>query len=119
LPQDLYQRPKNRFVAEFVGDANICSARKLSPFGINIPDDELLIVRPERCLVGNAAESMPAKIEGTIQAIDFIGSHVRLQVACNGTDDPWIALCSGEEVNRFTIGAKVYIGFNPDDSTRL
>jgi ABC-type Fe3+/spermidine/putrescine transport system ATPase subunit len=49
-PDDLYEQPRNLFVATFVGRANVfrgTAARALRG-GKDVPDDHVLVVRPER-----------------------------------------------------------------------
>jgi ABC-type Fe3+/spermidine/putrescine transport system ATPase subunit len=44
-PREVYERPSSRFVAGFMGDANILSPTSLT--GLNLSDKQLLCVRPE------------------------------------------------------------------------
>src|SRR5690606_18140802 len=97
-PRELYQNPASRFVAEFVGDANIRSSQDLAPLGVKIDEGEL-IVRPEECLVGEAAASAPVRREATIRDLEFIGSHVRLHLELDGLAQPWVALCPGANID--------------------
>jgi putative spermidine/putrescine transport system ATP-binding protein len=48
VPQDIYRRPRNRFVAEFMGEANIVSAGHLQgPGAVRLPRERLAMIRAE------------------------------------------------------------------------
>ncbi|RVT98638.1 ABC transporter ATP-binding protein [Rhodovarius crocodyli] len=112
-PQMLYRRPASRFVAEFVGDANIRDAGQLAPLGIAPPAGTLLVVRPEDCALGTAAEAAPIRREGTIEALDFVGPHARLRLVLDGLAEPWLALCPGALAAGLAPGGRALLGFDP------
>ena len=92
-PRQIYARPKNRFVAGFIGKANFLDARveeiggdrvtvaiagrriELSPPGRSVAKGErvLILVRPESVTVGPPA---PDQIPGTIADSVYLGSQV-------------------------------------------
>jgi ABC-type Fe3+/spermidine/putrescine transport system ATPase subunit len=118
-PRQLYRQPASRFVAEFVGDANIRSAAQLAPLGIDLPGDELLVIRPEDCAIGPAAANVPVQRAATVEMIDFIGPHARLRVALEGLPEPWLALCPGGAIGNLAPGARTILGFDPEGSARV
>lgn len=119
-PQQLYRQPATRFVAEFVGDANIRSAIQLQPFGITTPlSSDLLVIRPEDCTIGAAASSAPVRREGVVETIDFVGPHARLRLALDGVPEPWIALCPGAAVAGLAPGARTVFGFDPSSAAQV
>ncbi|MDB5413427.1 MAG: transporter ATP-binding protein [Rubritepida sp.] len=118
-PQALYGQPASRFVAEFVGDANIRDAAQLAPFGITLPPETLLVIRPEDCAIGAAADAAPVRREGTVDAIDFIGPHARLRLILDGLAEPWLALCSGSAAAGLEVGARSVLGFDPAGAATL
>ena len=72
-PDDLYNRPATRFVADFVGTANILPAG----------DSAAMMIRPEkiRLQTGVLADSTtPGGLQGTIQEVQFFGSFWRVSV---------------------------------------
>ncbi len=77
-PAELYSRPRTPFVARFLGDANLLSARQFGESG------GLLMVRPEQCVLGEAAERCPWSWEGRILSVSFLGPDVLLDVAIGG-----------------------------------
>lgn len=118
-PQSLYARPTTRFVAEFVGDANICSPERLEPFGIAIAPKELLVVRPESCVLGSEADAMDAHCEATVESVDFTGPMARVRLSLQGGEQSWLALCPGWTVTGLAPGSKTRVGFRPDTSARV
>ena len=118
-PQALYGRPASRFVAEFVGDANIRDAVQLAPLGITLPERTLLVIRPEDCAVGAAAAAAPIRREGTVESLDFIGSHARLRMTLDGLAEPWLALCPGAVASNLMPGARSVLGFDPARSASV
>jgi putative spermidine/putrescine transport system ATP-binding protein len=88
-PREIYFKPKNRFVAEFIGAANIIegaveSGYLLLPGGRQpIGGDASLkaavaMIRPETIAVVEAAG---AQLSGTIDSVSFIGDRQRLVVS--------------------------------------
>ncbi len=85
-PEDLYLRPQSRFVAQFIGEANVltgkrdrdhvqlrCGAEFASPG----PDGPVVaVIRPESVLLSSGGEGH-VKTEGMIEDVTFFGTHVR------------------------------------------
>lgn len=95
-PEDLYQRPRNRFVAEFMGSSNIVTGTSLTRNGahllqigkVAIPcngnaemDGQTLqfAVRPE-AVSFRAGESAPDSLTGTTASVEFCGEYYRLHI---------------------------------------
>ncbi len=83
-PADLYARPKTRFVAEFVGTANVLHGNQAKALGYQ----GAVMVRPEMIALGTGGAG-DQSITGTVQEKQYFGSFWRLQVAVNG---PAVAL---------------------------
>ncbi len=96
-PRDLYDFPADRFVADFIGDANLVKAEITATEGslavIRVADSELklahrglkpgpveLAIRPE------AVQLSPGKaddtIDGTITKATYLGNHIEYLVSC-------------------------------------
>ncbi len=91
-PQDIYNEPVNRFVADFIGESNIIEANMVEDlmvkfdgitfecidkgFGVNEPVD--VVIRPEDLvLVPNPSEG---QIQGVISSVVFKGVHYEMLV---------------------------------------
>lgn len=87
-PSDLYERPRTRFVAGFVGTSNILSGdTAVAITGSPQP----FSVRPEKIRLGDRATAVPdghCAVEGQVQDAVYVGMHTRYTVV----------LPSGEEM---------------------
>jgi spermidine/putrescine transport system ATP-binding protein len=89
-PSEIYEHPRNRFVAGFLGAANLIAARR-APGGVATDFGELVAdrqpdwlegtvsIRPERIVV-QGRRSEQNGVAGTIQEIVFRGGHQELFV---------------------------------------
>jgi len=73
--QDIYHSPNCRFVADFIGEAN------LIPGAILGRDPKLTVaVRPERVLIWDAANAPAGYVKGTVNATTFLGLDTLYEV---------------------------------------
>ena len=96
-PEEIYRRPKTRFVAEFVGDNNVFSGRVLersnglATIGVDgeqfrlplegVTDDRVsFCVRPE----GISEHVEENRLEVTVETSEFLGESVRVHGRWNG-----------------------------------
>jgi putative spermidine/putrescine transport system ATP-binding protein len=88
-PREIYFKPKNRFVAEFIGAANIIEGAVENgylllpggrqPIGGDASlEAAVVMIRPETIAVVEAAS---AQLSGTIDSVSFIGDRQRLVVS--------------------------------------
>jgi putative spermidine/putrescine transport system ATP-binding protein len=83
-PTDIYERPKSRFVADFVGSSNVLSPDFCSSHGTKACWTSL---RPEKIRVCSPSEAVPAghgHADGTVKMISYQGAVTRFNVACGG-----------------------------------
>ena len=117
-PEDIYNEPKNAFVADFIGDSNIIDATMLRDelveilgakfacvdkgFGVNTPVD--VVIRPE-----DVELVAPEKgtIEGVVTHLIFKGVHYEMEVKANGFE--WLV----HSTVLVPVGTKVGIHVNP------
>ncbi|MBL8571371.1 MAG: ABC transporter ATP-binding protein [Phreatobacter sp.] len=66
-PTEIYDRPKTRFVADFIGEINL----------IERPGGKALAVRPEKIVLGAPG----AVLDGTIDSASFLGGQTLYRVA--------------------------------------
>lgn len=93
-PLNIYNEPKNAFVADFIGESNIIEAKMLSDFkvrfldydfpcvdkGFNDMEDVEVVVRPEDVLLVDENY----QIEGTVTSLVFKGVHYEMTVDVDG-----------------------------------
>jgi putative spermidine/putrescine transport system ATP-binding protein len=94
-PEEIYTRPRNDFVADFVGISNLLACRVVSaPDGVvewegerwrvPLPADAAgsvtVCIRPERLAIGGDAAGLN-RLEGVLEIMTFLGPFVRLEVS--------------------------------------
>jgi spermidine/putrescine transport system ATP-binding protein len=96
-PEDIYNEPKNRFVAGFIGESNIIRGKYLSNKQVefmgsvfdcvdeNFIDGELcdVVIRPEDF---DIVPIEKAKLVGVVDAIIFKGVHFEICVIVDGKE---------------------------------
>ncbi|NQW08542.1 MAG: ABC transporter ATP-binding protein [Alphaproteobacteria bacterium] len=122
-PRDLYERPADLFVADFIGDANLLDVdilrvadgvavvliggveAELPSRGLS-PGPAKIAIRPESVLLGEPSPNSP--LVGTIEKAAYLGNHLEYQVSTPAGDlfviDPQV------EPAR-SVGASVAVGF--------
>ena len=123
-PKDLYNNPKNKFVANFIGDANVVSAEieskegnsyklKLAEMKINIINDENIsgkisvALRPEKINIQkNIIEN---SIKGKVTNSSFVGNSYQYIVNSNIGK---IYVVSNDTINIFNINDEVFLSFD-------
>jgi ABC-type sugar transport system ATPase subunit len=78
-PQEIYEKPANRFVAGFVGkpSMNMIDARRLN---LNIPGAATIGIRPEHLKICSERE---AWLKGTVTDVQYGGAHQDVFVRCD------------------------------------
>jgi iron(III) transport system ATP-binding protein len=94
-PRELYESPKTRFVADFIGDANLVNGKLISTDNVmgtlqldeltiqlphlNLPIGEVTVaVRPEAILLDPRPEA--TGIPGTVHKAVYLGSHLEYEI---------------------------------------
>jgi putative spermidine/putrescine transport system ATP-binding protein len=79
-PRDLYQRPRTRFVADFVGSSNVFDAELAHSL---CGKRQSFAVRQENVMAATASGAVPlghVRVEGELLAVQFLGASQRLEV---------------------------------------
>lgn len=121
-PIDIYNEPKNAFVADFIGESNILDGIMVedylvevagqrfksldSGFGKMAPVD--VVIRPEDIDVVEAS-SAGAHINGTVTNITFKGVHYEIIVDVDGFK--WMIQSTDEQ----KVGDRIGLALTPDD----
>ncbi|KEJ95252.1 spermidine/putrescine transport system ATP-binding protein [Pseudosulfitobacter pseudonitzschiae] len=130
-PRTLYDHPANRFVAEFIGEANFLSGTvaggKLSlsgqapvplPHGADASGPVTVMIRPEQVVVGSAGGNA-VTLDGQIEALVFSGTdtHVTLRLE-NGDTLSLRAPNNSHATTTFAEGEPLRVAL-PVDALRL
>ena len=94
-PRQLYEQPRTPFLARFVGVANLFTVAHVHADrlelaeGITLPylearPGQVLLVRPEHCVCGTAAETLPCRWIGKVVDSVYAGVDHLLTVAIRG-----------------------------------
>lgn len=119
-PQDIYNEPKNAFVADFIGESNILdgimrrdlfvefSGHRFKCLDSGFEKDELVdvVVRPEDVEVVSAEQGM---LRGTVTSITFKGVHFEMIVDIK--DYKWMI----QSTKYQEVGKEIGLIITPDD----
>ncbi len=129
-PDDIYSRPLNKFVAQFMGEVNTMAVRRAdSKFvrdvvsdmryevanGLENFEEGYLIIRPEVMKIGPAAESLPNKLNGVLFNDYALGSRIQYQVRSTDGEEHWLIERLQDEPFRGEQGDQVSVGWHPQD----
>jgi putative spermidine/putrescine transport system ATP-binding protein len=127
--QDLYERPAERFVADFVGRSTFIDGRMDSPGrfvsagGLVIacdatgagqsPGQASLALRPERlALLNGPALAFDNSFSGTVEFISYLGSQVDLHVRLSPEERVIVQIPNRGEQPLPVIGEQVRVGWS-------
>lgn len=131
-PQDLYDKPANLFVANFLGTANILEGHVEAEGGnvrfvtktgdpLSLPKDAAqsgsnIVLRPQNISITQTAGANA--LEGKILHREFLGSQIRYLVAAGGTEIV-VDQSHSSGVAGFETGARVHLQANTDGAVVL
>lgn len=100
-PEEIYRRPRTRFVASFIGLANF------------VPGTPELLVRPENTLVFKTRPLDGPALSARIHEASYLGHQrlLRLRVD-NGSE--WLAVLPGDAALPAAIGEEVWLSWKPE-----
>ncbi|MEM8751537.1 MAG: ABC transporter ATP-binding protein [Pseudomonadota bacterium] len=135
-PEDLYERPDNSFVAQFIGENNKIMGRITSVDG-DVAEVEfdggvksralavncagagsrtLISIRPERVFVGPRGENaMPGKVMELI----YLGDHIRCRLSVAGNDDFIVKVPNAAGHEHLTVGEETTVSWMTEDCRAL
>lgn len=116
-PQDIYNEPKNAFVADFIGESNIINGVMIKDYRVIFaghefdcadkgfePDENVdVVIRPEDIKLMHENENL---LQGRVQSVTFKGVHYEMQVMGeNGFT--WIVHSTAMEPVDAKVGLKI------------
>ena len=130
-PKNLYNFPQNKFVANFIGDANVVTAKIINKhsnsYDLNIAEMNLTVhsdmklnetvsvaLRPEKILIDRAKTDNC--IHAKVNNASFVGNSY--QYILNSAAGK-LYVISGETNNIFKVGEEVYLNLNEQDAKIL
>ncbi|MDE5466165.1 polyamine ABC transporter ATP-binding protein [Bradyrhizobium sp. CSS354] len=138
-PAELYERPQNAFVAQFIGENNrlrgkvvamngatclveIPGAGNVQALAVNVGAvgrPTVLSLRPERVKLNPAPGSLPNVFSAQVAEVIYLGDHVRTRVSVCGHDDFVVKLPNSEGTVQVEPGAVITIGWKTEDCRAL
>ncbi|MEN3203062.1 MAG: ABC transporter ATP-binding protein [Atribacterota bacterium] len=132
-PEEIYSRPRTRFVAEFIGISTLLEAEVLSPKegklrwmdyvlqGTPLSQERvklLILLRPENLSIlpkerfSSLVSSWNNVLQGRVVGQVFLGSVMRVAVEVKGVK--FLVDLPNREANRFRLGEEVVVTFLPE-----
>ena len=139
-PADLYERPDNSFVAQFIGENNklpgtiqelsgdkalvkLATGELIDATPVNVTEvgqQTLVSIRPER--VEFKPEMMPAgahTISADVLEVIYMGDILRARLRVAGSDDFVMKMRNTLGQTKLTPGEKIKVGWHPQDARAL
>ncbi len=136
-PDDLYERPENAFVAQFIGennklmgtvksleagvatvvlqDGHEASAKAVSCDGVGA--QTTLSIRPERVAIGNRAKKNATDAE--VLELIYLGDHIRCRMSVHGDADFIVKVPNSAGQHELKVGSKTRVGWETEDCRAL
>ncbi|WP_258600251.1 ABC transporter ATP-binding protein [Mesorhizobium sp. AR10] len=138
-PAELYERPQNRFVAQFIGENNqlhgkvvalhdttctveIPGAGNVQALAVSVDMVGRLTVlslRPERVKLNPTPGSLPNVFSARVTEVIYLGDHVRARMSVCGRDDFVLKLPNSDGGAHVQPGAAITVGWRTEDCRAL
>ena len=138
--EELYERPVNRFVAEFIGESNVMEGRleagdqmsrgwfvtkhgarfavALGRGDVPLGEPSLLVVRPEKLLFSTLGQSEDG-IRGRVKELVYVGDFTRYRVEAQGGVHLTLKIQNSRNAFRAKAGEEVRLLLDPEDARIL
>ena len=100
-PEDIYERPVSRFVADFIGETNFLSQ----------PDGSVVAIRPERISINGSA---PEFAKGTLTSLVYMGTDLRCTATLADGTEVAIRVAPPFDEQSLSIGSTVSLCAEPE-----
>ena len=137
-PADLYERPKNAFVAQFIGENNRLIGRVeeddgqactvlVDGFAVRAVSvshggrgtNTTLSLRPERVVLNPPDGSLPNVFDATVEELIYLGDHIRARVNTCGDDEFIVKIPNAHGHMSLSEGDAVRVGWAMEDCRAL
>jgi len=139
-PDELYERPQNSFVAQFIGENNklkgtvaeigsdkvatvrLESGDIVKALAVNVKakgDRTLLSVRPERVEINPSKTSADTTLKGRIAELIYLGDHIRARLDVAGHSDFVVKVPNRAGHEHIAEGKEVSVGWKTSDCRAL
>ena len=139
-PAELYERPRNAFVAGFIGENNrlvgtvteingkgtcrveIGPGVEVTATAVNVSakgERTLLSIRPERVSINPESESPENLLEAQIEELIYHGDHIRTRLSMAGHDDFVVKVPNNRRGTMLKAGETARVGWTAEDCRAL
>jgi putative spermidine/putrescine transport system ATP-binding protein len=139
-PNELYERPTNSFVAQFIGENNklrgivadigrdkLCTVKLdsgdvVKATAVNVKgkgDRTLLSIRPERVVINPSKRNGAMILDGRIEELIYLGDHIRTRLSVAGHKDFIVKVPNNAAHHHLERGALTRVGWAPEDCRAL
>lgn len=135
-PADLYERPENAFVAQFIGENNQLSAKiigskegfitaatetgtQFTAKSINcgeVGTETTLSVRPERVSVGVGGDNTA---KAKVLELIYLGDHIRCRMSVEKDDEFIVKVPNSANHTHLVVGEETVVGWSSEDCRAL
>ncbi len=138
-PSELYEHPRNAFVAQFIGENNTLAGKIKSVNGdgctVEVPGGgdvqakavniggvggmTTLSLRPERVMINEDPAKFPNNFEAKVEELIYLGDHIRTRVSVCGQDDFIVKVPNDGAHGGLTEGSTARVGWSMEDCHAL
>jgi len=137
-PDELYEKPVNSFVAEFIGENNRFTGEVIdiskgkckvkldtgieimaNPITVKSKGEKTIVsLRPERAIIDPKGE-MDNKHKGKIEEVIYHGDHTRVRINLLGNNEFILKVPNSSARMDIKVGNEINVGWNSEDSRAL
>ena len=136
-PAELYEKPVNSFVAEFIGENNTFNGEVIDiandKYKVKLATSEILAnpisvksrgekttvsLRPERALI-EPSEKMDNMFNGKIEEVIYHGDHTRVRINLLGNAEFILKVPNSTSNLELKLSAEIKVGWNSEDARAL
>ncbi len=139
-PEELYERPLNSFVAQFIGENNklrgtvedigpdrlasvrLDSGDVVKALAVNVKgkgERTLLSLRPERVTIDPKKSKSTITLPGTIEELIYLGDHIRTRMSVAGHPDFIVKVPNNADHHHLQRGNTTTVGWQAEDCRAL
>ncbi|MEQ8229853.1 MAG: ABC transporter ATP-binding protein [Rhodospirillales bacterium] len=138
-PDELYEKPANSFVAQFIGENNRLSGtireirggtcrveldggRDVHALAVNVGqtgDRATLSIRPERVVLAADGTDASNHLPGRVQELIYLGDHIRVRLSVCGNDDFVVKLRNDGTRQQIKVGTDIAVAWDAEDCRAL
>jgi putative spermidine/putrescine transport system ATP-binding protein len=139
-PRELYHRPNNRFVADFVGEASfvegiVCDVNSSTAAALQVAEGFVaafvpttpvtqgqiasLMVRPEVVRPASDRPDAENRVTGVIEDVIYIGEYTRYKLSLPGGQTLLMKQASNHGTIQFEVGEAVPVAWNVNDGRHV